>query len=44
MYTWSSQLTFLGHLVDSQGIRLLEEKVATVKDFVQPESRRNLHT
>ena len=35
-------LHFLGHLVDSQGIRPLEEKVAAVQSFVQPGSRRNL--
>ena len=35
-------LHFLGHLVDSQGIRPLEEKVTAVQDFVQPETRRDL--
>ena len=35
-------LHFLGHLLDSQGIRPLEEKVAAVQSFVQPESRSNL--
>ena len=35
-------LHFLGHLVDSQGIRSLEEKVAAVQTFVQPGSRRSL--
>ena len=36
-------LHLLGHLVDSQGIRPLEEKVAAVQSFVQPESRHNLY-
>ena len=35
-------LHFLGHLVDSQGIRPLQDKVTAVQDFVQPETRRHL--
>ncbi len=36
------QLEFLGHLVDSQGIRPLDEKVQTVRDFPQPTTQRKL--
>ena len=42
MCIWSSQLTFLGHLVDSQGIRPLQDKVTAIQDFVQPETRGHL--
>ena len=35
-------LHFLGHLVDSQGICPLEEKVTAVQDFAQPETRHDL--
>ena len=38
----ASQLQFLGHLVDSQGIRPLEEKVNVIRQFPQPNSRRKL--
>ena len=33
---------FLTHLVDSQGICSLEEKVIAVQDFAQPDTTRNL--
>ena len=34
----ATELQFLGHLVDSQGIRQLEEKVQAIVDFPQPTS------
>ena len=37
-----SGLQFLGHLVDSQGIRPLEEKVQVIHDFPQPVTRHDL--
>ena len=37
-----SSLQFLGHLVDSQGIRPLEEKVQVIHDFPQPVTRHDL--
>ena len=36
-------LHFLGHLVNSQGILLLDEKVQVIQDFPQPGTRCNLH-
>ena len=42
MCTYSSQVSFLTHLVDSQGIRPLEEKVTAVQDFAQLDTRCNL--
>ena len=38
----ATELQFLGHLVDSQGIRPLEEKVQAIMDFPQPTSLRKL--
>lgn len=38
----AEQLDFLGHHVDSQGIRPLEEKVEVVRDFPQPTTWRKL--
>ena len=38
----AEQLYFLGHHVDSQGIRPLEEKVEVVRDFPQPTTWRKL--
>ena len=37
-----SSLQFLGHLVDSQGICTLEEKVQAIHDFPQPITRHDL--
>ena len=37
-----SSLHFLGHLVDSQGIRPLEEKVKVIQDFPQPVTKHDL--
>ena len=37
-----SQLQFLGHQIDSQGIRPLPEKVQAVKEFPQPTTTRKL--
>ena len=37
-----SQLTFLGHLVDSRGIRPLPDKVQTLVDYPLPTTRRKL--
>ena len=36
------QLDFLGHHVDSQGIRPLEEKVQAIREFPQPTTQRKL--
>lgn len=36
------QLEFLGHLVDSHGIRPLEEKVQAIRTFPQPTTQRKL--
>lgn len=36
------QLQFLGHHVDSHGIRPLEEKVQVIRDFPQPTTHRKL--
>ena len=36
-------LDFLGHRVDAQGIRPLEDKVAAIRDFPMPTSLRKLH-
>ena len=36
------QLEFLGHQVDSQGIRPLEEKIQVIRDFPQPTTQRKL--
>ena len=36
-------LEFLGHQVDSQGIRPLEEKVQVIHDFPQPTTQHKLH-
>ena len=38
----ADQLQFLGHHVDSQGIRPLEEKVQVIRDFPQPTTHRKL--
>ena len=38
----ATELQFLGNLVDSQGIRPLEEKVQAIVDFPQPTSLRKL--
>lgn len=38
----ASQLTFLGPLVDSQGIRPLPDKVQALVDYPQPTTRRKL--
>ena len=35
-------LDFLGHLVDSEGIRPLDEKVQAIQDFPQPTKQRKL--
>ena len=37
-----SSLDFLGHHVDTTGIRLLEDKVRTIRNFPQPTSQRKL--
>ena len=37
-----SKLHFLGHQVDSAGIRTLEEKVKVIQDFPLPETRKKL--
>ena len=37
-----SELSFLGHHVDKHGIRPLEERVSTLRDFPQPTSQRQL--
>ena len=39
----ATELQFLGHLVDSQGIRPLEEKMQAIVDFPQPTSLCKLH-
>ena len=39
-----SELTFLGHHVDAQGIRPLPEKVQAVRDFPQPTSYKRLRS
>lgn len=38
----AEQLEFLGHHVDSQGIRPLEEKVQVIRHFPQPTTQRKL--
>ena len=38
----ATSLQFLGHLIDSDGIRPLEEKVQVVRDFPLPTSHRKL--
>ena len=38
----AEQLDFLGHHVDSQGIRSLEKQVEVVQDFPQPTTQRKL--
>ena len=38
----ASSLHFLGHLVDRQGIRPLEEKVKVIQDFPQPVTKHDL--
>lgn len=38
-----SCLHFLGHLVDSQGICPLEEKVKVIQEFLQPGTKHDLH-
>ena len=38
----ASSLHFLGHLVDSQGVRPLEEKVQVIQDFPQPGTKHDL--
>jgi len=38
-----SQLHFLGHQVDSAGVRPLEEKVKVIQDFPLPETHKKLH-
>ena len=38
----ASSLKFLGHLVDSSGIRPLEKKVQAIRDFPLPTSHRKL--
>ena len=38
----ASQLDFLGHRVDSHGIRPLEDKVQVIRDFPRPASQRKL--
>ena len=37
-----NHLEFLGHQVDSQGIRPLEEKLQVIRDFPQPTTQRKL--
>ena len=37
-----TQLQFLGHQIDSQGIRPLEDKVRVVREFPQPTTQRKL--
>ena len=39
-----SSLDFLGHLVDSSGIHPVQDKVAAITDYPQPQSRRQLRT
>ena len=38
----AAQLEFLGHHVDSQGIRPLEQKVRVIREFPQPTTQRKL--
>ena len=38
-----SELTFLGHSLNSQGIRPLQDKVKVIQEFPQPSTRRKLH-
>ena len=38
-----ASLEFLGHQIDRQGIRPLEEKVNVIRQFPQPTSQRKLH-
>ena len=38
-----TQLNFLGHRVNSQGIQPLPEKVQVIQDFPQPQTQRKLH-
>ncbi|BHF86038.1 hypothetical protein SprV_ctg2602921700 [Sparganum proliferum] len=38
----ATSLEFLGHLIDSNGIRNLPSKVATIRDFPPPTSKRQL--
>ena len=37
-----SELTFLGHYLNSQGVRPLEDKVKAIQDFPQPTTQRKL--
>ena len=37
------ELTFLGHHLNSSGVRPLEEKVSAIRDFPQPSTQRKLH-
>ena len=37
-----SSLQFLGHIIDSRGIRPLDTKVSAIKDFPRPTSQRQL--
>ena len=38
----ASELTFLGHCLNSQGVRPLEDKVSAIREFPQPSSQRKL--
>ena len=38
----SSELTFLGHHLNSQGVRPLEDKVSAIREFPQPSTQRKL--
>lgn len=37
-----SELTFLGHYLDSHGVRPLQDKVRVIQDFPQPNTQRKL--
>ena len=37
-----NELTFLGHQLNSQGVRPLEDKVAAIREFPQPATQRKL--
>ena len=38
-----SELTFLGHYLNSQGVHPLEDKVIAIQDFLQPTTQHKLH-
>ena len=37
-----SELTFLGHYLNTQGVRPLHDKVKVIQDFPQPTTQRKL--